>query len=48
MAKLIWNLIESEIEAYVTRRIVMFHEALVKRGQISPIVVEDPTEELAS
>ncbi len=35
--KILYNLIKKDVECQITRRIVMFHKVLVKRGQIKPI-----------
>jgi len=32
----LWQLIENRVEAAITRRIVLFHNALIERKQIKP------------
>ena len=33
----IWRLLDPRVNALITQRILMFHRALVERGQIKPI-----------
>ena len=34
--RFLWRLLEPKIQALVTERLVIYHEGLVERGQISP------------
>ena len=40
MMNWLWGKLESRVNTLVTRRILMFHEAMVRRGQI-PLIRED-------
>ncbi len=45
--ELIWQTLKPKIDSLITRRIILFHDALVERGQISELppaedVIEDP------
>ena len=44
MRKLLWRVIAPLIQSYVTERIVMFHEAMVERGQIPEPKPQVPVE----
>lgn len=37
MVKFLWKMLEARIDARITSRILLFHEAMVERGQIKPI-----------
>ncbi len=45
LKNLLWNLLKSRVDALITDRILLFHDALVDRGQISPLPLPvDPKE----
>ena len=37
MTKWLWKKLEPYVNAKITMRILMFHEAMIERGQIKPI-----------
>ena len=43
--KILYGLIKKDIELQILRRIVAFHDSLVKRGQIKPIPKIESVEE---
>lgn len=38
----LWKKIEPKFQAAITNRILLFHEAMINRGQIKPIPHPDP------
>ena len=46
MMAFFWRRIEPLVQAVITDRILMFHKALVERGQLSPASPAGPVTEL--
>ena len=45
MIKYLWKKLESYVDAHITHRILLFHNAMVRRGQIQYIGESDTQKE---
>ena len=45
MIKYLWKKLETYIDAQITRRILLFHKAMIRRGQIQYIGESDTQKE---
>ena len=48
MVKFFWRRIESLVQTAITNRILLFHKALIERGQIPPIQVKQQLQVIES
>ncbi len=47
MIRYLWQRLEPFVNALITRRILLFHEALISRGQIERALDKPPTVEVS-
>ena len=46
LRKILWRMLEPEVQTVVTERLVAFHGALLERGQIRPALDPGPAPEV--